>query len=37
LALARPRTLAEAERLPGMTPAAVAIIAGWLAVAGKQR
>jgi tRNA uridine 5-carboxymethylaminomethyl modification enzyme len=37
LARARPRTLAEAERLPGMTPAAVAIIAGWLAVAGKQQ
>jgi tRNA uridine 5-carboxymethylaminomethyl modification enzyme len=36
LAQAQPRTLAEAERLPGMTPAAVAIIAGWLAAAGRQ-
>ena len=27
----RPRTLAEAEALPGMTPAAVAILAGHLA------
>ncbi len=32
-----PRTLADVERLPGMTPAAVAIIAGWLAAAGKDR
>jgi tRNA uridine 5-carboxymethylaminomethyl modification enzyme len=26
----RPQTLADAERLPGMTPAALAIVAGWL-------
>ncbi len=31
LARYRPRTLAEAERLPGVTPAAVAILAGRLA------
>ncbi len=37
LARERPPTLADAERLPGMTPAAVAIIAGWLAAAGKER
>ncbi len=36
LARERPQTLAEAERLPGMTPAAVAILAGWLAAAGKS-
>jgi len=30
----RPRSLAEAERLPGMTPAALAIVAGWLAREG---
>ncbi len=36
LATARPHTLADAERLPGMTPAAVAILAGWLAAAGKE-
>jgi len=34
---ARPHTLADAERVPGMTPAAVAILAGWLAGAGKVR
>ena len=33
----RPSTLAEAERVPGMTPAAVAILAGWLASAGKPQ
>jgi len=33
----RPRTLADAERVPGMTPAAVAILAGWLASAGKPQ
>jgi tRNA uridine 5-carboxymethylaminomethyl modification enzyme len=37
LARERPRTLADVERLPGMTPAAVAIIAGWLAAAGKDQ
>lgn len=37
LARERPRTLADAERLPGMTPAAVAIVAGWLATAGKDQ
>jgi tRNA uridine 5-carboxymethylaminomethyl modification enzyme len=37
MTLARPKTLAEVERLPGMTPAAVAIIAGWLASAGAGR
>jgi tRNA uridine 5-carboxymethylaminomethyl modification enzyme len=37
LARERPRTLAEAERIAGMTPAALAIVAGWLsrAVGGK--
>ena len=30
----RPATLAEAERLPGMTPAATAILAGRLARCG---
>jgi len=33
----RPRTLAEAERLPGMTPAAVAILAGRIARGGGGR
>ena len=32
----RPQTLAEAERLPGMTPAALAIVAGWLARGGEK-
>ena len=36
LVAARPKTLAEAERLPGMTPAAMAILAGRLAAAGKK-
>jgi tRNA uridine 5-carboxymethylaminomethyl modification enzyme len=36
LAAARPPTLADAERLPGMTPAAVAILAGWLASSGRE-
>jgi tRNA uridine 5-carboxymethylaminomethyl modification enzyme len=31
----RPRTLADAERVPGMTPAALAILAGRLARRGK--
>jgi len=31
----RPRSLAEAERVPGMTPAALAIVAGWLAREGR--
>jgi tRNA uridine 5-carboxymethylaminomethyl modification enzyme len=33
----RPRSLAEAERLPGMTPAALAILAGWLSREGSGR
>jgi tRNA uridine 5-carboxymethylaminomethyl modification enzyme len=33
----RPRTLAEAERLPGMTPAAVSILAGKIARAARVR
>lgn len=37
LATARPRTLADAERVPGMTPAATAILAGWLAAASRGR
>jgi tRNA uridine 5-carboxymethylaminomethyl modification enzyme len=36
LVAARPPTLADAERLPGMTPAGVAILAGWLAAAGRE-
>ena len=32
----RPRTLAEAERLPGMTPAAMAILAGRVVAAGRS-
>jgi len=31
LARARPRTLADAERLPGITPAALAVLAGFVA------
>ena len=31
----RPRTLADAERVPGMTPAAMAILAGRLARGGR--
>ncbi len=37
LELAQPPTLADAERLPGMTPAAVAILAGWLARTERDR
>ena len=33
----RPRTLADAERMPGMTPAALAILAGWVARGGDRR
>ena len=33
----RPKTLADAERLPGMTPAAMAIIAGRIAHREKRR
>ncbi len=32
----RPQSLAEAERLPGMTPAALAILAGWLSREGSR-
>ena len=32
----RPRTLADAERVPGMTPAAMAILAGRLARRGRE-
>jgi tRNA uridine 5-carboxymethylaminomethyl modification enzyme len=33
----RPRTLADAERVPGMTPAAMALLAGLLARRGGRR
>ena len=33
----RPRTLAEAERVPGVTPAALALLAGRLCSAGRAR
>jgi tRNA uridine 5-carboxymethylaminomethyl modification enzyme len=36
LRIHRPRTLADAERLPGLTPAAVAILAGRLARRGPR-
>jgi tRNA uridine 5-carboxymethylaminomethyl modification enzyme len=32
----RPRTLADAERVAGMTPAAAALLAGWLASRGGR-
>jgi tRNA uridine 5-carboxymethylaminomethyl modification enzyme len=37
LARERPRTLADAERIAGMTPAALAIVAGWLARTARSR